>query len=406
MAEVQEWKVYFEGNFWSRKEKGEPCKEIPVKKEFLWSGDRCCIPAIYACSQGLVVDICREIPTEKIGDFLKKWGMLREERACSNEDCQSRETIWKLVETEPDFSEEERRQIERENPFTWEFRPHIFVNGKELEQGQGCSTSWNPWLQGGTSETVCAQEAGAEELEGEGSPEAAIMKHYGLDLQQGWTIWRYAFSWGTENGNEELLSQNEGEKNLCIKLQAYPEELPGPHFTVEKEGDEIRFCHPISGKEHVLKVVELGAESLKKEALEDLEESRKSGRKCRGACEVSEEPLEWPTHFKQLKYIVTPELPNEKFRIFDCAESDAPRRKANAIGTSLQGNGQKEYKAASIGIIGGSDGPTSVFIAGKGSEPQVHLAFSAMHFEPVSQVEWRMVFYEKLREDITITIQL
>lgn len=364
MAETQEWNVYFEGNFWSRREKGETCREIPVKKEFLWSGDRCCIPAIYICSQGLVVDICREIPTEKIGDFLKKWGML---------------------ETEPDFSEEERRQIERENPFTWEFRPHIFVNGKELEQGQGCSTSWNPWLQGET-------------------PETSIMKHYSLDMQQGWTIWRYAFSWGIENGNKELLSQNVDVRNLCIKLQAYPEEVPGPHFTVEKEGDEIYFCHPISGEEHVLKVVELGAESLKKEALEDLEESRKSSRKCRGACEVSEEPLEWPTHFKQLKYIVTPELLNEKFRIFDCAESDAPRRKANAVGASLQGNGQKEYKAASIGIIGGADGPTSVFIAGKGSEPQVHLAFSAMHFEPVSQVEWRMVFYEKLREDIIITI--
>ena len=62
-------------------------------------------------------------------------------------------------------------------------------------------------------------------------------------------------------------------------------------------------------------------------------------------------------------------------------------------------------EAVAIGIIGGADGPTAVFVgrpAGKTS--QLRMASSSMCFEHVDEVEWRIVFLEKLHDDITVQI--
>lgn len=52
---------------------------------------------------------------------------------------------------------------------------------------------------------------------------------------------------------------------------------------------------------------------------------------------------------------------------------------------------------AAIGVIGGADGPTAVFVGAH--TPKLHAACSSLHFEPVEDVEWRAVFSEKLMED-------
>lgn len=359
MVEEKEWKVYFDGNFWGNKKGQRCCKEIPVNKEFVWNGERCCVPAMYTCSQGIVLDFCREVPAERITAFL---GKLMEE-----------EGLW----------------IERENPFTWEFHPHIVVNGKELEHGHGSSVSWNPILQEKTAGEAQPATDGNQEPFGivrkrTGNPEEDAVQHYGLNPLQGWSIRRFAFPFP----NPPTLM------NIEIQLKTQPEEIPGPHFTVEKEGDEVSFQHPVWGTEHILKVMELSDQKLPEELLSQ-----------RQRLPFLDRHLEWPTHFKQLKYTVTPELSGEKIRVFDCAGSDAPRRIDDTDGETA-GTGQSCHGAASIGIIGGADGPTSIFIAGKSKEPQVYLAFSAMHFERVSQVEWRMIFYEKLGEDIEVTFSV
>lgn len=54
-----------------------------------------------------------------------------------------------------------------------------------------------------------------------------------------------------------------------------------------------------------------------------------------------------------------------------------------------------------IGIIGGADGPTAIIFGGS-VQGKLHVACSALHFEPVDDVEWRMVFHEKRREDVTV----
>ena len=58
--------------------------------------------------------------------------------------------------------------------------------------------------------------------------------------------------------------------------------------------------------------------------------------------------------------------------------------------------------AAAIGVIGGADGPTAVFVGAH--TPKLHAACSSLHFEPVGEVEWRAVFSEKLMEDIEVCL--
>ena len=50
--------------------------------------------------------------------------------------------------------------------------------------------------------------------------------------------------------------------------------------------------------------------------------------------------------------------------------------------------------AAVIGIIGGADGPTALFVATKSEDKTVLTTCSALHFAPPKKITWRIVFHE------------
>lgn len=61
-------------------------------------------------------------------------------------------------------------------------------------------------------------------------------------------------------------------------------------------------------------------------------------------------------------------------------------------------------QAASIGIIGGADGPTAI-VVGDRSENKLHAAFSSLHFEPVADdIEWRVEFSIKQFEEASFVL--
>ena len=62
-------------------------------------------------------------------------------------------------------------------------------------------------------------------------------------------------------------------------------------------------------------------------------------------------------------------------------------------------------ESASIGVIGGADGPTTIFMGQpRSEEPQKHIANSSLRFEHAKRIEWRIVFQEKPNEDYTVTL--
>lgn len=332
---IPEWKVYFDGSFWGHHGHEKAGKELSLNKQFVWEDEDWTIPAIYTCSKGLIVDFCLQVPPERIRAFMDKWNL--------SADCDG-----------TDFTEEQRMQIDAENPLNTHINPKIVLNGTEISWSRGSGLSWNP----------CFPESNVLETK-------SVMQHYRLDLEQGYAIWRSTFPWATKRKPQI--------KTLSVILMQEPVAIPGPHFEVSLPGDQIEFVHPSTGKKYTLTVQEYEQQEL--------------------SCEHFNEPnLEFPKHYTMMSYTLSPDLSDQSFTIMDCALSDLPQQKLSDPYAPEATN-----DAICIGIIGGSDGPTAIVLGGSG-QGKLRSACSALHFQPVKDPEWCMVFYEKTRHDITVDL--
>ena len=88
----------------------------------------------------------------------------------------------------------------------------------------------------------------------------------------------------------------------------------------------------------------------------------------------------------------------EGFSLQDTVDNDPVRQKplpGNSVGVGpMAAFAAVHSHAASIGIIGGADGPVSLYVREK-ALPLCHTAFSALHFQPAEQVTWLPVFQER-----------
>lgn len=263
---------------------------------------------------------------------------------------------WYLMQNELHRDEELRERCMTENPLNSDFRIKIEVNKKLLRESCGYGTSWLP--------ASCLPE-GVENEPAVKSP----MEHYALNVEKAWSIRRICFPWVTTR-KPEIHS-------LKIMLEQNPVSVPGPHFCVASPGEQLSFTHPITGQEHRLTVIEYMEQEM---------DTRHFG----------DPNQEYPTHYHIMTYTVQPELPQADFRLQDCAKGDPPRQKKCDLHSS------RTSGCSAIGIIGGSDGPTVLLLSGE--QVNTHTTASVLHFEPQEKTEWRMVFFKKTREDISIDL--
>jgi len=332
-------KVYFNGNFWGGHKFQHAGKEIPIKKEFCWGGLNWCIPAVYSCSKGLVIDFCVSIPRERIEKFLEHW---------------------KTGKRIASLSAEEYDQMEKENPFTINFEVDVKINGKELEHPRMCAVGWHP---------CDVEREQIEDLQEE------LMESYACDRSQGWRFIRVSFPWRTAR-KPEL-------KTLSLTLKERPVAQKGEHFVTEESCDrhEITLIHPVSKKEHRLTFYGCEINTLSADSFR------------------FKQAMEYPNIYNVLSYSISPELSPKEFSIQDCVRSDQPR--SQGINSFVS----NEMSANSLSIIGGADGPTAIFIPGKSSKKyHKRSACSSLHFSQVIKVEWRMIFYVKEYEDLSLEI--
>lgn len=66
--------------------------------------------------------------------------------------------------------------------------------------------------------------------------------------------------------------------------------------------------------------------------------------------------------------------------------------------------GYTRAEQEALAIIGGADGPTSVIVGVPRTEKKLHVACSALTFEPQKKVEWKMTFREKTVVDISVIL--
>ena len=329
-----EWAVYYDHGFWNRDAKGKPGEEIVLNKTFSWGDEIWHIPAVYACSKGLVIDFCVEIQPEKEKAFIDKW--------------------YPVLSQGENISNEIREQIEQENPMDVDFSANLQVNGKPIIAKHGNSISWIP--------ENCLPDGLIREIESK-----EVIRHYGLDESKAWSFHRGSCPWATEKKPKI--------KSISLKLERDPVTIRGIHFKNPSVGDVISFVHPISDAEHKLTVIAYEKQEFPKQGFQN-------------------EEFEFPAFHTAMTYILEPELSERNFQVRDCLQNEQPKRKPRN-----QFEPESSYDACTVAIIGGADGPTAVFVSG-GQNSEQHCALSALRFEYADDIEWKIVFREKIMEDI------
>lgn len=350
-----QWEVCFGGGFFETKGHGRAGKEIFIGKSFDWGGSRWYVPAIYRCSDGIVLDLCVEASAGSIREFMDKWNLTDEYGS--------------------NLSEEEMEQASREHPLNVDVRAELTVDGSILKMSLGSGFCWIP--------KSCLPDGTRTETEA-----GWIADHYGLDRENGYGFHRFSFPW-TDKKPKVI-------EHMELKLEVSPTALKGMRLTAPKVGDRVKFTHPISGVEHTLTIHSLEPQEISSMRLND--------------------PVyEFPDHYTQMSYTLSPDLPNRRFSVRDCAQSDQPRMRTAIAEQKANEDGSF---AGAIGIIGGADGPTAIYISrpartagvrtdNGGNDTQNigwHIACSAVRFEPADSIDWKLEFREKLREDISVTL--
>lgn len=189
------------------------------------------------------------------------------------------------------------------------------------------------------------------------------MRAYSCDKGCCWYFERLSYNW---NG-EPILSP----QKISLAFRANLISITAGHFSTggSCDGKMVKTADPITGQEYTL-------------TLHSCEQIRNS------FAEIGAKGVVYPECCQILSYSIAPEIDHSLFCIRDCAEGDHPR----------MGDTQEPPS--------GSNGPTAVFMAGKNAAPDNRMAVSSLHFEPVSEVQWRMVFQIKPKNDAEISFPI
>lgn len=330
----REWAVYYECGFGGKRPRRRPGREVVLGKTFTWGGEEWLAPALYCCSEGLVLDLLKKVPVETLRRFAEKWGL--EENG----------------EPRRELTPAEQEQMENENPLEERFRAEVTVNGQPLRESTGYGRYWR-------SEDGCCDEDADR-----------VLEHYELERDCGWAIWRVCCLW---NGGK--LKPETVELTMAAEKMA----VDGGTFTAEP-GKTVLLTDPRTGLTHTLRVLSLTPETMDRSLLPPV-------------------GMEFPTEYVEMQYTLEPPLPVGDFVLVDAAPGDEARACKVESGFTAQ-------ESACIGIIGGADGPTAVFVSGKGDEAgeDVRAAYSSLHYEPVETVTWRARFMARPKEAVTVTL--
>lgn len=241
-----------------------------------------------------------------------------------------------------DHIDEEMQAFERRNPFNFKFNANVTLNGKKLLLNESKGDSY-----------ICScQEYENEEME-------ELLNYYGLPLDKCYLYRRIAFPYVTKNRPKI--------NTISLELIKADEDFYGETFYVNKAGDRVNFIHPITQEVYSLMVIDIKSDVLSSDRLD----------------------ASMPKYLTQMTYALTPDLSDDKFRIYDTRKNDEQRL--------------SNTESSAIGIIGGADGPTAICI-GVAAQKGLHIALSAFTHTPQNKVCWQPVFRIKTVEDRDIRL--
>lgn len=256
-----------------------------------------------------------------------------------------------------DLTEEEYEQADAENPLQVDFHIKVAVNGVHLENDFSCGSSYSKVI---------------EQERKNNSVEAQLMQEYGCDDNYAWYFKRHQCKWDgmpakLESVDITFIAQNRDVKGTPIEIG------------LGEKDKQYMVIHPVTQENYTIKVCGITQQEVPEEVFDEMTRRKKE--------------MEFPRHYLMVSYVTEPNLPENEFRLVSAKKGDSPKNTCS--------------DASSVGIIiGHTDGPTSVFIAGKKSRLEERIAASAMYFEPVTKARFQPVFSQKERADMELHMEL
>lgn len=350
MAE-QEWKVRY--NDFSGSCRSCAGEEASLNHKFTWNGDAWVALSVYICGKGLVLDLGKCVEPDVMRAFVDKW---------------------KAYEDRDDLPGTLENQMLEKNPVSVDLMPELSLNGKQLEWSGSSGMTYIPVsvMSGVPAGSVpvpatdCSEYESQPEICGDEEAYAWVM-HYNLDALKVWSFHRIYFAWDTVR--KPKIS------SMQLRLKTEPRRVYGKTFGPLKPGERAELVNPKTMEQYKLTVLDLKPVEVPK-------------------FPVTMRGMKYPRCCMQMNYKLEPELAQNRFSLHDCAEGDQPVMKGDKVAVST-----------SVSVIGGADGPTSIFLAGKlDRKEEGHIACSALHFEPVEDVVWQPVFL--VDEENTVVVDL
>lgn len=258
-----------------------------------------------------------------------------------------------------DLPDETAEQIERESPMNLPVQLEGWVNGQPL-----VSKGWS-----GTCWQSCTPDYNDEEAE-------ALMEAYGCDKQYAWYFIRANMAWA------EKAVKAPDIKKIDIQLISRPALVPcGEHFKTENgcAPFNVFFKHPVTGADYTVHIGSCTARKVDQRKFRD-------------------KHMIYPEYMSVLTYGIEPEIDREMFEITDCARGDAP------IAAKEAGSASKTMIGGCVSVIFGQSGEEDAPNKDSDGIKADRAAGSAMHFQPVDTVNWRMYVRVKQAADLKVNL--
>ncbi len=276
--------VYYNGNgpAWGKGKRGQKLTAFPLQKTFLWEDQEIYLPAIYARTSGVILDVCTKVPLEKMHHFLKKWPKKRRLSINGLEDFE---------------------KIEADNPCSIDFSADMRLDNKLLKNTVRSSLIWHP-------DEILRMEKEIMQTEWNNDSSAdQMMETYKLDPSFCWHFCRLVLAW---NDKPVLPFQK-----ISLTFHEEPVPVTAAHFSTTPvcREDSVTVIHPQTRQTYVLTLHELCQTALD--------------------FDFGEKNMDYPKLFQTLSYSISPETDLNSISILDCAKSDPPKKLRNA---SASGN--------------------------------------------------------------------
>lgn len=294
-------RVYWESN---RAQKGMPGRKQCVDWLFDYAGKLRCIPAIYRFPEGIVFDLLTFLDETELRLFYDKYR-----------------------NAEESMSPARRRAAEDGHPYQSVPLAKIKINGRQPSQWSSAGGFHIPWLEDEHSILIGEAKAYARQLNG---ATCFARDRYMIPLHsEPFLKWECFRRWLCP----EKISTIEievGKKTRFLPLEL-PFSLPYDFSGIHTE----TFPHPQTQVLHTLYFQSMEHEEV----------------------QIPIGNIEKTLYITQLSYAISPELPEGDCFQFNSGIEWEPEPMAEG--------GFLPASSAAIGIIGGSSGPTAIFLAGK-----------------------------------------